>query len=139
MRRWLPLAALVLWVLLFGVAFAAPLAVLREVAMWKLHPGEEVHAAYFSCTMAPQYCEKLGLGDSSGGFYKAYFKDGFVLTLLASGDVVEHYYMPSEINMEDFRDNLERYGSEGFNFSQFPEPVMKRLSVRVEDMRKWGR
>ncbi|MCX7828106.1 MAG: hypothetical protein N2315_02745 [Thermanaerothrix sp.] len=120
---------------LAGSAFAAPVPVLREAAMWKFYPSETVQEAFFPCSMAPQYCEKLGLKDPSG-FYKVYFEDGFVLTLLSSGDVVEHYYRPSDNNLEAFRVNLENYGSK--TFQDLPEGLKKRLALRVEDMRAYG-
>ncbi|EHM10470.1 hypothetical protein TheveDRAFT_1351 [Thermanaerovibrio velox DSM 12556] len=121
---------------LYGIAWATPLQVLREAAMWKFYPAEKVQEAFFPCQMAPQYCDKLGIRDSDDGFYKVFFHDGFVLTLLSSGDVAEHYYLPSEVNLGLFKENLERYGSASFD--KLPEGLKKRLMLRVEDMKRWA-
>ena len=76
-----------------------------EVEKWKFDPNENVVTTYFSCDIAN--CEKLGI--DGGGFYKAYFPDGFVLTLNSSGKVLDYYYCVSPVNESAFLKNYEKY------------------------------
>lgn len=76
----------------------------QEVEKWKFEPGENVTTTYFSCSAVN--CEKLGI--NGDGFYKAYFPDGFVLTLNSSGKVVDYYYCVSPVNEPAFLENYQK-------------------------------
>lgn len=138
MKRAANLLILVLFVfavssLVFAQSSASDnLAVLREVAKWKFSPEEKASVAYFPCPMVQELCKKLKIKD---GIYKAYFTDGFVLTLSPSGEVLEHYYTPSEQHKEAFKKNMELYGRS--EFENLPEDMRKRLRLRVEDMKSF--
>lgn len=97
-------------------------AVLREVAQWKFTPEEEAAVSFFPCGVVD--CKKLGI---TGGLYKAYFPDGFVLSLDKTGKVVEAYYSISAKNQEAFNLNLERLGK--IDLEQFGEKAQKRIRL----------
>lgn len=77
----------------------------QEVEKWKFDPNENVTTTYFSCQAVN--CDKLGI--NGDGFYKAYFPDGFVLTLNNSGKVVDYYYCVSPVNESAFLENYQKY------------------------------
>lgn len=97
-------------------------AVLREVAQWKFTQEEKVEISFFPCGVVD--CKKLGI---TGGLYKAYFPDGFVLSLDKTGKVVEAYYSVSPKNQDAFNQNLERLGKIGLE--QIGEKVQKRIKL----------
>ncbi|MCS7280423.1 MAG: PDZ domain-containing protein [Desulfobacterota bacterium] len=102
----------------------------NEAAMWKFDPAENMAIAYFPCTLIS--CEEYKVRDA---IYKAYFPDGFVLTLSSSGNVLRHYYLPSRQHESALKRNRELYlGSE---FESFPEEIRKRLKIRVSEMDKF--
>ncbi|MGC9056547.1 MAG: hypothetical protein ACP5J6_06780 [Candidatus Saccharicenans sp.] len=96
--------------------------VLREVAQWKFSREEKVVVSFFPCVVVD--CQKLGITD---GLYKAYFPDGFVLSLDKTGKVLEAYYLVSPNNQAAFNQNLELYGKIGLE--QFSEKVQKRIKL----------
>lgn len=99
-------------------------SVLREVAQWKYEPQERVVTTFFSCAVVD--CRKLGI---SGGFYKAYFPDGFVLTLDQSGKVIDSYYLVSENNRDAYRENLQHYRK--IEVARLPERIKKRIALMM--------
>ncbi|MCS7232813.1 MAG: hypothetical protein NZ900_01735 [Synergistetes bacterium] len=100
--------------------------------MWKFVPEEKVVITYFPCSIAEESCKRLKVSD---GFFKAYFPDGFVLTISSSGEVLEHYYLPSEQHKKALDKNYELYGKA--DFENLPEELKKRLKTRIKDMRKF--
>lgn len=105
--------------------------VAREVNMWKFNTKEDVTTAYFPCTLATEYCKKLNIRDD--GFYKAYFYDGFVLTLSLSGKILEHYYNPSPKNMNMLIKNWDVYRNS--DFKDLGQEIKKNLLMRRKDLK----
>lgn len=138
-KKTLKILSLLLFIMATGFSLAEAqspdnLAVLREAAAWKFSPEEKVTISYFPCSMTQETCKRLKIKD---GIYKAYFTDGFVLTLSSSGEVLEHYYLPSEQHKEAFKRNMELYERSGFE--NLPEEIRRRLKIRVEDMKSFLR
>ncbi|MCX7817574.1 MAG: PDZ domain-containing protein [Syntrophales bacterium] len=106
--------------------------VLREIAMWKFVPEEDVVETFFSCDLVTQidYCKRLNV--KFEGFYKAYFPDGFVLTLSPSGEILEHYYNPSERNVDSLERNWIIHRNS--DFAGTDEARRKRLITRLGDL-----
>lgn len=102
--------------------------VLKEAYAWKLKPEEEMAVTFFPCEMVEESCRRFKI-KLEEGFYKAYFPDGFVLSLSSSGKVLEYYYCVSENNRIAFEENLEIL--EKFNEA----PATEKMKLRIEDMK----
>lgn len=77
----------------------------KEVEKWKFTSDEKVETAYFPCGMID--CDSMGV--SGGGVYKAYFPDGFVLSLNPNGQPLNYYYSVSPNNEAAFLQNYQTY------------------------------
>ncbi|MEW6012039.1 MAG: hypothetical protein AB1602_01420 [Elusimicrobiota bacterium] len=75
----------------------------QEVDKWKFDSSEKVETAYFPCGMID--CDSMGI--SGGGVYKAYFPDGFVLSLNPNGQPLNYYYCVSPNNEAAFLQNYK--------------------------------
>ncbi|MEF3280676.1 MAG: hypothetical protein K6357_06910 [Elusimicrobiota bacterium] len=82
-----------------------PSQIKNEVDKWKFNPQENVQTTFFPCGMID--CDKMGV--SGGGLYKAYFPDGFVLSLSPSGQPLNYYYCVSPNNEAAFLQNYQTY------------------------------
>ncbi|HOJ86102.1 MAG TPA: hypothetical protein PK103_05115 [Elusimicrobiales bacterium] len=77
----------------------------QEVDKWKFDSSEKVETAYFPCGMID--CDSMGI--SGGGVYKAYFPDGFVLSLNPNGQPLNYYYCVSPNNEAAFLQNYKTF------------------------------
>lgn len=132
--RWLFTFILLVTETAFAQTSQPDAEILREVSMWKLFPQEKVTISFFHCAMVQDHCKRLKVTD---GFFKAYFQDGFVLTLSRSGRVLEHYYSVSKNNEEAFNKSISLYKDS--NSEGLPEEIKNRISMRIEDMNRWLR
>lgn len=105
--------------------------VLREVGMWKFNAEENVVTPYFPCSLVTNYCKERNIKEE--GFYKAYFPDGFVLTLSLQGKILEHYYNPSPNNMSALLENWDAY--ENSDFKDVGEERRKKILTRKNDLK----
>ncbi|MEM3581535.1 MAG: tetratricopeptide repeat protein [Candidatus Bathyarchaeia archaeon] len=106
-------------------------AVLREASLWHLQAEKEAVVTYFSCSVVN--CERLGIREE--GFYKAYFEDGFVLTISLSGKIIDHYYNPSPNGLRALEKSL--FTSSMWNFRDLPIERKRRLTVRSDDLERF--
>jgi len=77
----------------------------KELEKWKFDPSEKVETAFFPCGMID--CKSMGI--EGGGIYKAFFPDGFVLSLNSQGGVLDYYYCVSPNNEDQFLANYQKY------------------------------
>ncbi len=86
--------------------------VLREAYEWKFSEQEKVGFVFFSCKEinCPRIMNEYKV-PIYRGIYKAYFPDGFVLTLAdVSGKVIESYYFVESVKEKEIlKDNLKQY------------------------------
>ncbi|GEM_PF-6025490 len=142
--RWLSKAILPLF-LLAEVAWAShPPQVLEEARLWALDLDKDITVTYFPCSIAPGYCARLGILGSREGFYKAYFTDGFVLTLTADGRVLESYYEVPEGSKLIFKMQFKLYADMSEEevdevFSDEPSSIRERMKARIRAMREYAK
>jgi hypothetical protein len=77
----------------------------NEIEKWKFDPSEKVETVFFTCEMVD--CKSMGV--SGDGIYKAYFPDGFVLSMDQNAKPVNYYYCVSPNNEQAFLENYNKY------------------------------
>ena len=65
----------------------------EEINAWRAFPDETAAKAYLPCSAA----DCTGLKVSGGGYYRAYYSDGFTLKVDNAGSVLDFYYPPEQL------------------------------------------
>lgn len=127
-----------------GTSWAShPPEVFAEAKLWALDLDKEIAITYFPCSMASNYCAKLGILGFEEGFYKAYFTDGFVLTLTGRGKVLESYYEVPQGKELIFKMHYKLFADMSDEeiddvFSDEPKPLRERMKARIKAMRDYA-